>query len=207
MWGANDNECWYNEIDVVEPYGPVSAQCTTMGTNIHTNNGNIANPQPCQYAGVYNQSSGLDITGLPDLSLDYHTYGCEWLPDRVVYYFDNKVVRVVNDPNLVPLHNMSVTFDIITDYQNTNLTYNTMKVDYFRFYELKTTDCNVVINQSNFNFSNPANYSLKKSYTLTNSTLTSGQKSTLRATDFIILGNNFTVPLGAELTVNTNPCF
>jgi hypothetical protein len=49
-------------------------------------------------------------------------------------------------------------------------------------------------------------YRVKKSITISNSTVQSNQKVTLRATDFITLENDYTVPLGAEFCAMPTPC-
>ncbi len=83
-----------------------------------------------------------------------------------------------------------------------------MEVDYFRYHEL-SMDCNVeeVVIFDNYNFLDPANMAVKKSWTISSSTIPVNSNTTIRATDFIELKKGFNVPENTIFNAVTNPCY
>jgi beta-glucanase (GH16 family) len=79
FWMLNDNGPWPPEIDVLET---LMHDPTTLHVTFHYNPDGEDN----------HDSFGDKITNLPDLSQDFHTYGVEWTPDAISWYFDG--VRV-----------------------------------------------------------------------------------------------------------------
>jgi len=87
-----------------------------------------------------------------------------------------------------------------------------MDVDYVRTYTLNM-DCASVINTCSFNFVAHDN-KVKKSITIggtscsnTMPTSGSGANVALRATDFIEIKGEFTVPVGSQLSIETIGCY
>jgi beta-glucanase (GH16 family) len=68
------------ELDVCEND---SVNLTNYGVNIHK-----WNPPPHKGMGHKNVAT-------PDLSADFHTFGCEFTPETVRYYFEGKLVQTV----------------------------------------------------------------------------------------------------------------
>lgn len=143
----------------------------------------------------------------------YHTFACEWTPDYINFYYDDKLVRSTNVSycsKLKPMFMLITTeaFDGKFDDSENNVSQNfhfpyEWKIDYVRYYTPKM-DCNKVVNQSNFNFST-FDYAVKKSITLKNTTVPQNSKYTLRATDYMELQGVFEIPLGSELTLMPTP--
>lgn len=80
---ANDGA----EIDIVE-----GIRANAYSTGLHWDG----------YAKGTRRAKGKIIT-IPNIhDSEYHVYGFEWNPKYLKYYFDGKVVRVVNDPKLIP---------------------------------------------------------------------------------------------------------
>lgn len=52
--------------------------------------------------GDYHQNAGKEITAPGLHSEEYHTFGLEWSPTFLKYFYDGKVVRTVTDPKLIP---------------------------------------------------------------------------------------------------------
>ena len=80
-------------------------------------------------------------------------------------------------------------------------------INYFRYHELEM-DCTdeVTASEGNgFNFST-FDYKVKKSFTISNTSVPSGGV-TLRATDFIEISGEFEVPHGSDFVMAATPCY
>jgi beta-glucanase (GH16 family) len=76
----------YGELDFMEAY-PISARQIAIATTIHQwLNGNSISQ---------NSNNGPNIPAGTNFS-QFHTYGCLWTPNKVVWYFDNKPVTTVS---------------------------------------------------------------------------------------------------------------
>lgn len=142
---------------------------------------------------------------------EFHIFGCEWTPWYINFYFDNKLVNSTNRyvDKLLPM-NIYVDIAVPTYKFNKNFAPNslfpyTYEIDYVRIYNLKM-DCSNVVNLSNVDFLT-FDYSVKKSITISNSIVPTTSKITLRATDFIQINGDFTIPLGSEFAIVPTPCF
>ena len=82
----------------------------------------------------------LKFCGKDFLSKDYHTYACEWTPDKVVWYIDNLAVYVLDkhipDRNMLSLINNSYTYDTSYGPIPSELPMS-IYCDYFRAYKSK----------------------------------------------------------------------
>lgn len=183
-----------NEIDVLEPNG---CDCE-LGTQFHSGS---FNPNPCENsADIYD--------GFNDLSQSYNKYAVIWTPKYVKVLFNDEFVWETDDPDFVPNNPMYVflTFQIypLSDCSPNNPNFPTLywRFKNFKYYKLKC-DCSNGITQSNFNFSGH-DYKVQKFYSLSNSTVPSNSNIVLRATDYIELNGEFTVPLGSTFTAITH---
>lgn len=210
---SGDTNSW-NEIDIYEFNGY---------RNIHTCNAYyrdyimVANNEYPDNDNRWILRSGDNKTYY-DFYVDFykfHTFACEWTPEYINFYYDDKLVRRTESKYCGKLESMImyVTMGIedgkFGDSEN-NVSKNTKwpysyQIDYIRYYNMKM-DCKTVVNKSNFDF-NKFNYAVKKSITLKNSSVPQNGKFTLRATDFIELQGEFTVPFGSELTIIPTPEF
>jgi len=143
----------------------------------------------------------------------FHTYGIDWSPDHLYFYYDNILVRFVKDSHISDqemflILNLAIRGYNISNPDVGNPSCSTgcdpFEVDYVRTYEHDCSANGTSITQSNF-FASPT-YGVHKSYTISNSTVPSGAHVVLRATDFVTLQNNFIVPAGSEFYVVMTQC-
>ena len=115
------------EIDVCENDSITSLR---YGANLH------------EWAPVHFGRGHLTVR-TPDESTAFHTWGCEFTPEKVTYYFDGRIV-LVNDATVIPDHgDMSIWLTVIasplgkTDsVEESRLTVYAV-FDYVRFYSKK----------------------------------------------------------------------
>jgi len=137
---------FYEEIDIFEyswwitsPSGPNKAtpglgskRCYSCG--LYYNNKDYShrdNGYARTFLIIPISSSDLD---------EYHTYGCEWMPDRVVWYFDGKVVNEYYDKDNIPHRPMylNVNYAIDNYYRHGGTTWTgpgEMVIDYIKVYQ------------------------------------------------------------------------
>lgn len=158
----------------------------------------------------------VDPHDFNDIFSDYHTFSGEWSSNILNIYMDGKLINSSNSTHLKDLVPMNIWAGIMVPaigqqnqlgvgYNgNTTFPYELI-IDYIKIYKLKL-DCNTTeIISGTFNFQN-FDYKVKKSYTVSNTSLSNTDKVTLRATDFVKLNEGFTVPLGAEFCVLPTEC-
>lgn len=142
---------------------------------------------------------------------DFHKFGCEWTSDYINFYFDDHLFQSVSNKFIEKLLPMNIRADInipatgFSQYfvQNSLFPY-TYEIDYIKVYKLKE-DCEQEIVQSNVNFST-FDYSVKKSITISESTVPLNTSVTLRAKEYIQIKGEFIVPNGSELILAPAPC-
>lgn len=148
------------------------------------------------------------------LSPGWHTFSAVWYPNSIAIYVDGVLENStdIGCPGMEPLNWIlgpsSGEFQFSTGITaNTQLPFN-MDVDYVRVYHLQN-DCSTSINTCAFYFSGHDD-KVKNSITIGGSgcantmpTTGSGSKVYLRAVNYVELNGEFTVPLGAELVVET----
>lgn len=99
FWMLPANGSWPPEIDAMEEQGgaPMLDYATIhWGKQIH---------------GHHPHSSTAFNTGV-DLSADFHTYGVDWQPDHVIWYFDGKVIKVFRQKRNIPHTPMYILLDL-----------------------------------------------------------------------------------------------
>ena len=151
----------------------------------------------------------------PDLS-NWHTYGVEWSPKRVVWYFDSIIVGEylgdsVPSENMYLLLNLSLDNYVLDDNGDpiTNDFPRDMVIDYVRVNKL-SCNCDIdAIIQNNIQLA-AYNYSVKNTITVGGYgypvSVPSGNKVVLRADEGITINGDFEVPLGSELELIVHPC-
>jgi len=82
FWLANENMAWPPEIDVVEMLGNAPTMIY-FSTHYKLNGKNVSRTESFRVA---------------DTSADFHTYGVDWQPSSIVYYFDGKPVALYPTP-------------------------------------------------------------------------------------------------------------
>lgn len=90
-----------------------------------------------------NQHIGHKVVNTPDLSADFHTWGCEVLPDKVIYYFDSQIVQTIDslvlpdDPVNIWLTSIASFLGKTTAVDDTQLPAAAI-FDYVRYYRLES---------------------------------------------------------------------
>ncbi len=79
FWMLPADGSWPPELDAMEVLGN---DPTTLVTTVHSNG--AANPQ---------------WANIPDASQGFHTYGVDWEPDKITWYFDDKQVAQQSTPS------------------------------------------------------------------------------------------------------------
>lgn len=189
-----------NEIDIFEmvPMNSVTA---------YPNNNNIQKTN-IHCAGV---TSSEDIT-ISDYT-QYHTYGLEWSPTEIIWYFDDVVIRILPNPGLFGTARTILNFSLnpIPDTQsvNTGATAipSTMMIDYVKWYQLDM-NC-TALNACSYNFATHVP-EVRSSIDIGGAgcvnSITSGSNVTLRAPNTTISGT-FTVPANTTFAIINETCY
>jgi len=157
-------------------------------------------------------ASELDDTVMFNSS-QWHTFSGYWSPDGVSFFRDGKHLFTTDvlASDLIP---MNLVIDINTPATNfnqleipeTSIFPYEYEIDYIRVYKLGMS-CEEEVNDCSFWFSGYDN-KVKRNITIGGGGCSNIQptdtKLFLRATDEILINGNFEVPLGAELTMETN---
>lgn len=139
-----------------------------------------------------------------------HTYGCEWMPNHVIFYRDGKVIHEIHDVHHIPQYPKYIKTGYSIDYralQSNWLGPDTLSINYIKVYKLKT-DCSTDEFVQNVQQLNQID-SMKRSITISNTsgiTLPSTTDKTLRASDYILLSGPFEIATGAQLTLMVHDC-
>ncbi len=210
MFSANHDGVTHSEIDIFE----IDCENHFHTANLHykDNSGNeyhLRNPDLASWNDPH------DFFG--DFSI-YRTFSCEWSPNIFNVYVDGELINSTNYENLDKLLPMQPWIGMMvpadgspnqfgkTYDSNTAFPYE-LSVDFAKVYKLKM-DCTDEITPAEgngFNFST-FDYKVKKSFTISNTSLSSSDKVTLRATDFVQLNGDFEVPYGAEFCIFPTEC-
>lgn len=192
----------HQEMDIFEMTGGTTEWCNTShfthDENIATSNFYEGNESAC-YRGV--TYSIQDYT-------QWHTYGVEWSPSKVVYYVDDFPVRLIQNSQIKDPTNIILNLAIMPwNPPNSSTPFPSyMLIDYVKVYKLNE-DCNDFINSTNYDFSNYNN--IEKNFIRIgegggNNSISSGDIITLRASQYIYIDGNFYVPIGASLYMDAN---
>lgn len=219
---------YYEEIDIFEhsrnllesyPYWPGyvppptrdSARVFTTGI-YHNLTGLFPNFYTESFARNFHMvpSSSRDLSG-------WHTFGCEWMPDHVYWYFDGKLVNSYLDKNHIPRHSMTLkTNYAIDEYAMDHDTHQPiwfgsgeMDIEYIYVYQL-IWDCDkdeTITCQSDLD---GFEYGVKKSVAITSTVdepiIGNTDKITFRISDSFEIAGPFQVESGAEFTIIRQDC-
>ena len=210
----------YNEIDVFEHSKDLSGNDIARGTL----SGIWYNPQGTNYS----TQNGLPVAQryanhryvLPTSSQtldEYHTFGCFWMSDQVVWYVDGTIVNECKNRSQIPQFPMWLKIihyaDKYARSNNRNDSWWTgsdeMTINYVKAYRLKT-DCTMdAVVRTVLDFNN-FEYRTKRSIVMggVNNTLTIPNNSsfTMRAVESITIDGGFVLPQGAEMTFLIHDC-
>lgn len=205
----DENRCRiiHDEIDILEPSGSQYARA----------NVNVAGWHDEDYPNcrIFKVSGDLSYTHDKPLFEEFHKYALEWLPDRIIFYFDDEpFAAMFNHPKMKMKPQYVVIDQQIDGYlPEPYLRIDTplpqfMTVDYFRYYEIdvsKTDEIETILSNQQLQSFNPG--VRRKIHIGDDSekiTMQKGKTITFRATDEILINGEFTVALGSELNLITH---
>lgn len=228
LWGAYPNG-FYEEIDVYEfcwdfeniwsttwthnphPHGAGNPYCFTSGMYI--------NKEDADFHPMEKTSKARKYLMIGDSLSNWHTFACEWLPDRVLWFCDGNLVDEYYNPDSIPSHSMTLktSYQIdryaLKEHNSNNLPNwkdgGCMTVDYIIVRQLNW-DCStdeVIAQQTDLD---DFDYAVKKSIAVTSTiesiSVGSTDKVTFRASDYFQITGPFQVDSGGELTVIIQSC-
>lgn len=198
----------YQEIDVFEMVPGAEEYCfrgssekfihnqNIMTSNIHLNgpSGDCSDP----YA------SGA-VSSIQDYT-QWHTYGIEWSPSRIIWYLDGYPIRYYTNSQIVAPTSIILNLAINPNVTVTSSFPADMLVDYVKVYTMNE-DCDDYINTTNYDFSLYNN--VEKNYIRIgdgggNNSIQVGDDVKLRASQYVEISGNFEVPLGASFYMDAN---
>lgn len=203
---------WYEEIDILEPtYCQVRNGQHVVG---YWHEDDASKP--------VSESNYIDkeekVLEPVDMS-QWHRYAIEWTPGKLIFYLDDVPFGFLQESEgeLVPSHintnNILISLQIDPDepgYCPPNTSYNHAlgyyDVSYFNYYTLNCSNETITESEgTNYNFNNYT-HDIKRSVIFKNSTIPSNKYITIRASEFVELKDNFTVPIGARLSIMPTRC-
>jgi beta-glucanase (GH16 family) len=189
------------EIDHVEMYPSLlnrdkpDYRIFTMNTHFWNSNG-IETSTPGEEYEIPSNS--------PSLNADFHVYSFEWLPGKVLYYFDNELIRKVETVLFNGMEGYLLTgLGIHDEYGIDPSQFPTyIEADYIRTYRLKMNYINLDAVLDSYSAILTFAFGVRRNITLGNTsspiTLYTNDNITLRATNNISIIGEFTAPLGSE---------
>jgi beta-glucanase (GH16 family) len=202
LWRDEDQNITNDaEIDifehVVEP-----TDLSSYSTNIHTNTSPLDNPtfgpEYENYVAISKPAFNFN---------EWHTYGLEKSDDRIIWYLDGEIVRVLYNHNITD--SQRIIFNIKVDAEAAQLgatIFDNMYIDYVRVYDLNYPCANNgVICSSLF----PSSSSFENLSFGNGSCVNIVQPNTMyrfNAENSITIPNNFECPLGAQIILLTGGC-
>ena len=222
FWTQVGAEPWsYEEIDIFEMVPGEEEYChrdndehilntlNTMTSNVHTHppcflcDGINCEDNPlCNCDDPYSNGS---ISLIQDYT-QWHTYGIEWSPSRIIWYVDDYPVRYYQNSQIVSFTRIILNFALKPGFAAYGSLPALMYVDYVKVYELKKA-CNDFIDATNYDFSTYNN--VEKNYIKIgegggNNYLSVGDDVTIRASQFVDIYGDFYVPLGASFYMDAS---
>lgn len=221
LFGSGPNT--YEEIDVFEHSKNDSQATGNMNTDYSCGiwyNSEGKNYEPNEYnSGAQNYyKKYLSTTSSNDLTNE-HTFGVEWLPNRITWYFDGNVVNECTNRDYIPQHSLKLklTHPVKDDALSDNhpripiwTGIDEMTIDYVKYYQIRN-NCSTDVLIQNVNDWNNSPVGLNRTITIGSSSgisVPSNTSKSFRASESITITNEgvFTIPLGAQVTFLTHDC-
>ncbi len=201
----------YEEIDIFEQSYIDSSNQLDKGFSC----GIHYNPDSTSYQGAHNTVKLFYLieNGYPDLSQE-HTYACEWLPDKVTWFFDGEVIFVCNDRDEIPQHPMrlKITHPVLHNaVSNNGPLWNgsdAVIISYVKYNQLEF-DCDTDMTIRNVNDVNNYQPGVKHSVVIGSSgglEIPANMNIAVRASESITIDNQLTIPSGAQVTMIVQGC-
>lgn len=204
FWTWRDDDFpFFNEaeVDIVEmTLDPLSTFTTSkFSTNVHTNtSGNFPLFDEIDSYKVINPLN-FDFT-------EWHTYGLEKLPFKLIWYVDGAPVRIIYDHVIFDEERIIFNLMLRDPSSVTSSINQTIEIDYFRSYSLNYNCLGDGVICSSLFPSNSAFQTLNVGNNTCVNNVPNGANIVLKAQDFIQLNNNFNCPIGAKLLLLTGMC-
>ena len=214
----------YGEIDIMEYFQGkdelyISPYKYTTGIWYNPNASNYVLDTATGYKAHYVGDGTVEWSSPEAPISSYHTYACEWMPDRVTWFFDGEVVNEYREYDSIPKHTMRLRMTHPIDRRGCDTVngvvvpiwtgIDTLTVDYVKAYRLKCNCDTDVSIQTTAQFA-AFEPSVKHSITIGNTydfiSATVNTDIVMRATDSIAITAGFEIPLGGKLTLMTQEC-
>ena len=138
---------------------------------------------------------------------NYHVYGLEWTPSKIIYYVDGAIYRIEANQGLFDPKTIILNFAVKRNHvTSTTIFPGEMDVDYVRVYKPRK-DYSTTQLMNNYNFGNHDNRVKKKIVMNGNNALNVNDNIYLRATEGVEISGTFTVPVGAQLYIDVNTSY
>jgi len=201
----NDGQVSYSndsEIDIVESvYDSLHSFYSTSvySTNIHTNASGAYNNFPERHLYLEIKPTNFDFT-------QWHTYGLEKSPDRIIWYLDHKIVRILYNHQMIDPQRIIFNM-MIKNLPNPPTNINeSLEISDFKCYNVDYgCQNNGVICGSLFP-NNLVFSSLSVGNNSCSNSVNQGSELMLKAKNSITINNNFNCPLGSSLFLLTGGC-
>lgn len=203
-----------SEIDIFEL--PGNRPSTEVQTNLHMNYCDQSVPTtPCPGNPDEKFCPGVSCFGQAIKINDYNNtwlvWGLEWTPSKITWYLNGEAIRQSPNPGItapVKIYlGMGVT-QWALPFPETPFSY-VMYVDYIRFYK-PYMDCNHVINACNYSL-DAHNHKVNKSVSIggagCSNSVSVGKNVSIKATDYVNIQGDFTVPVGAGFSASVDGCY
>lgn len=123
IWLWNNKGTEFPEIDIVEMLGQEPGQLWNV---VHYDKNGV-------YGRDYNTAK------LPDLTADYHTYGLEWYPEKLIFLVDGEPVftstEYVPQEYMYLFINLGVGGNWVGEPDESTIFPATMSIDWIRYYQ------------------------------------------------------------------------
>ena len=217
---GNGSDKYYEEIDIFE-YTWSIAEIPNHINNPSPNgipdyytitNGIYFSDTSLQYSSFARKFPTLPETGT-DLS-HWHTYSCEWLPEKVIWYCDGQVVNEFYETQNIPHRPLTLktNYAINRHYKHGETVWQgpeSMDIDYICVCQLHW-DCDtdeIITCQSDLD---SFDYAVKRTITITSTVgqpiVSNIDKITFRVNESFAITGPFEVENGAEFTILMQAC-
>jgi beta-glucanase (GH16 family) len=205
-WTGSPN---YQEIDIFEmiPGGEESCNRSSSEHIYHTINtmtANIHDPNTAPSPPACNDpAADYSVLQIQDFT-QWHTYGIEWSPSRIIWYVDGYAVKVYRNSQITAptriILNLAFKGSVSGSFPLN------MLVDYVRVYDLNK-DCNDFINSSTYDYMTYNN--VEKNFIKIGegggvNSVPTGLDIFLRASQYVDFAGDFWVPSGAGIYADAN---
>jgi beta-glucanase (GH16 family) len=201
---GNTSVTW-SEIDFFE----IDGENNLVTNNIHFNSSNLSNHWSLRNPSLSNIDENDFIANFSS----FHTFGCEWTPNYISFYYDGKLIQTSYTEYANDLLPMNIYIGIATpagnfgkNFEANSLFPYSFDIDYVKVYKLGM-DCSKDVSQNQFSYPIFDN-KVKRNIMVGGSSgqVPSSSSASFRATNSITLNDGFEVQIGSEFYANNCDC-